>query len=517
MRVWVVILLLLSAAWPAHARSAAGNLPVTLYNRDGNGNLIIPFDVAGNRLDADPDAFFQANGLFWLIGPSQNCGYRYQVSSPFCGVNVYSSPDDMHWTFVGQAFDKNSGSWQSQCNGSSALGGCYQTRVIFNAANNNYVMWFNTGIAPQQESVLIAAAPQGPYVLQTAPTHLQINNPGDIAGFVDTNATGYVIYETLGAGQLYVQQLNATYTDGVAGSFVAPAGFAGDSPYLLGPVSGVYHMLWSAACTNCGGAAVHHATASSPLGTWTQLADIVSDGCGGQFNGADPVSYGGTAFNVYHSVPLGPTNTVASDAFGGDGLYRQQLSFTGSTLNPLVCGNAGTLPIPASPPPPLLPAADQSDESYLPGFSLACDITSSKYYFQQFVPTKTTLSAVALPIAQSTAACAGGCTGANGNLVIKITTIDGSGNPLTVLQTVTVPSAGMTWSPSRQIVTLSPTLTTTPGTTYGIELTGTNTLGCFFTATSAKSPYTAGATKISTNGGTSWSTAAFSLKFATIP
>jgi Glycosyl hydrolases family 43 len=515
----VCLLLLGAAPSPSSAQ-------VTIYNRDGvtagAPGEISSFDIFGNARDYSLSSIIQVGSTFYSYGLGVGCGWRYGIpSTPFCGFNAYSSTDLVNWTKVGAIFDPNSDSWQANCDSSAGgIGGCYVPRVIYNMANNNYVLWDNDSQQPQYYDVLTSSSPAGPFVKQTAPSHLAINTGGDEALFVDTGGTGYLVYETTGAGQIHIDQLNSSYTDSV-GVSIAPSGIAGDSPFLFGPVSGVYHLLWSAPCAICSGAAVHHATASSVFGTWTIQSDISSNACGGQFIGAYPLTIASTPVWLYQTGLRGNTVTTSSDTLGMENIYEQLLTFTGSTLNPVTCQNSVTISgLTPNPPPPLQPTPNQTDETATPGFAFNCDITSSLYRLQEFIPS-TTIAApgVTLPIGQSTAACGSGCTGANGNLTVSLVNTS-SDVPSGVISSVTLTggglAGGMTFAPLRQAITFpSPSQVLNAGTKYGIELSGSNSQGCFAEAYSDSFPYASGLERYSTDSGSTWTTEAnVSLKFS---
>lgn len=508
------------------ARGIGKDVPptVTIFNRDGVSTVptseIALFDVAGDKVDlATLTQITQVGSTFYYYGLASGCGFRINVAGvPYCGVNIYSSPDLINLTFVGTAFDPNSDSWQTNCfatSGPSGLAGCYVPRVIYNAANNNYVMWMNSNYEGNSYDVLTSASPAGPFVKGTPPSHMAITTGGDEALFVDANGTGYVVYETTGAGQIHIDQLNAGFTDS-DGTTIAPAGISGDTPFLFGPVSGVYHLLWSGACALCSGAAIHHATASSVQGTWTIQSDISADACGGQFNGAYPLTINSSPVYLLASGLLGLATTVETDGLGFLPLYFQPLSFTGSTLNSITCQNSVTISgLGPAVYTPTTPTPDQGDEAAAPGFGTWCDVTSSVFRLQEFVPSRSySLQSVALPIGRSSAACGSGCSGPNGALTVSIVSLTGD-VPNATLASAVLTAASISWAPTRTIVTFSSPPALTGGTKYAIKLSGANTVGCYGTAYSYNLPYSAGVERVSSNSGTSWTTDAnASLRFA---
>jgi hypothetical protein len=480
---------------------------ITIYHNDGvsplyTGNVYI-YDTSGDFYQLS-QLLFQHGSTFYSYLNDTNCGWRYFQTNKFCGFIVYTSTDLVNWTNQGLLFDYTAGSWINNCQyPPSPLSGCYVPRVIYNAANNNFVLWINDGAQPNYYDVLTSSSPTGPFTLVTPPTHLPITTGGDEALFVDTDGTGYITHETTGAGQIYIDRLNSTYTDAVAGSYIAVSGASGDTPWLMGPVNGTYHLFWSGVCTACLGAPTHHATASSVLGTWTVQADVSSDSCGYQFTGVYPIQVGASTYYLWANA----------------GPYRELATFTGSTVSPIVCTSSTTIPgLTYNPGPPLMPTANQGDESFVPGFNYACDITNQKFYLQEFVPSQTlTNVGAAVGVSQNFGSCTSGCDGANNDFIVSLVNISGH-TPSGVLSSTSFPTNGLAgpikYNPIRTTVKF-PGVTLTSGVTYGLELSGSNTNGCYGVASSALQPYSAGLARVTTNGGSTWSTLSnTSLRFS---
>ena len=97
------------------------------------------------------------NGYYWWYGSSAN---RYNVvqtydASGHTGVWLYKSTDLLNWQIVGNILPVASG-WSY----------VLEPTVLFNAANNNYVLWAHGYNIPASSSdrgaIATATAPDGP-------------------------------------------------------------------------------------------------------------------------------------------------------------------------------------------------------------------------------------------------------------------------------------------------------------------------------------------------------------------
>src|SRR5882724_4729275 len=157
MRTFIAALLLLIAT-PAWAVT-------TITNFDGSGNQLTRFDINGDGIDAHDGILFDntsRDGLYYFIGTSYACGFIWRSNSgTFCGFKGYSSQDLKNWTPRGQLYDATTGTWQARCVGVSV--GCFRPHVVYNAANNNYVLWINaqgdTSGAPSSYRVFTGPTP----------------------------------------------------------------------------------------------------------------------------------------------------------------------------------------------------------------------------------------------------------------------------------------------------------------------------------------------------------------------
>lgn len=507
--------------------SALGNIPrgtvssppssysVTINNFNANGpgffNSITHFLTDGSAaLDSHDGNIMQIGSTFWLYSTANACGFNWNIAGPFCGFNVYSSTDLINWTFRGQPFDPNTGPWQTLC-GTGGLG-CFEMRGVYNAANNNYVLWFqgpqSTPNFPQNYAVFVCSTPYSGCVQQASPTHLQHASAITQLGImVDTTGIAYAAYNSQSSGPngLFVDQLNSTYTDST-GTGVGPLASGNVEASSMFMSGGYYFVVYGTLCAYCSASPSYYVSASSPLGTYSSPTMISSDSCGGQPAAIFSVTGGPNVANVYK----------VDKWVNGDGnqsianTYYEALSTSGPTLAPMTCSDTMTVQIPTAPgsEPPIPPGTpDQQD--WCDCYYSFNELTSSEWYLQTFIPTATTLSKIIIPLQQYSA---------SGNMTVSIVTVDGSNNPVTTLGTVTINSATLSWASVMTDLTYNLSGLTL-GATYAIEIKGPSggLAGSAF-YDGPTSTYPAGLFRFTTNSGSSWSTVANrALMFATYP
>jgi hypothetical protein len=106
--------------------------------------------------------------------------------------------------------------------------------------------------------------------------------------------------------------------------------------------------------------------------------------------------------------------------------------------------------------------------------------------------------------------------GAEWSLTLSLVTLDGSNNPVWTLASQIISAASLQWSTKWTNVSFNQSVT--PGTPYGIELSGANSVGCYGTSfnQAGSQPYASGVERASINGGGTWSTeAGRSIMFST--
>lgn len=490
--------------------AGSANAQVTISNFDGTSspqyyNQVSRYDVNQNLMDAHDGMMLQVSGTIYEYGTAYGCGFVLGQTSSFCGINVYTSTDINNRSAPTRLFDATTSFWQNRC----GTVGCFRPHVIFNVANNNYVLWFNQAsgaTTPSADSyfVFVCATPTGGCIQQADPVGLSHTAGGDFSLFVDTTGIGYIAYTSTVTRHIYVERLNASYTDST-GTFV-DTGATGEGVMMFAR-SGTYYVGFGALCSYCSSTDTSYVSASAPLGTYGSSTTLNSSSCGGQSRSVDLIA--GTYVYSSDLWNRGWANEALAD------IYYQPLTFTGTAINSFACNNTVTISgLTPNPPAPPSPAPDQTSVGGT--FYSNADITASQWRMQTFVPTKTLLTSIKIPMGQN--CLSGSCTpsGLNAPITVKLTTVDGSLNPLATLAALTLTSAQLTWS--QVLTSLAFNVSLTPGTTYAMVFSGAGTAnsGSLPLYSGATNPYPAGVERFSTNGGSSWTTeGANALMFST--
>ena len=521
----VCLLLLLttvsSIALPRGGAPPPGAAFITVNNFNGLGtsigDQISHYDVSQNRIDAHAGMILQVGSTFYQYGESYGCGFVWQSSSPFCGFKVYSSTDLLNWTDQGFLFDGTTSFWQTRCAGNSGTGdgGCFRGHMIYNAANNDYVFWFNQAAnasspAPDSYFVFVCSSPTGGCVKQTDPSGLAFGTDnGDYAIYVDVGGTAYIAYSH-NLNHIYTQALNANYTDGTGSA--TDTGATGEGVAMFSR-AGTAYVLYGNLCGYCTGVDTSYVSASSFLGTYGAITTLNSNSCGGQERSVDVITANGQITYLYSSDQwTGEYNEARAN------IYYQPLSFTGSAINTFPCATSVTVAglTQQNPTPPVTDqtsvALDRYNDSKL---------TNALWRMQTFVPTQTTLDHVIMPLGQT---CNGSnvCTpaGLGGNLTVLLTTLDGSHNPVTTLASVVLTNSDLSWS--QTAISLPLTVSgLSAGTPYGlvVQVSGTQNGGSVALQDgTAPNTYPSGVERYSTDGGSTWtSETGAALMFSTYP
>lgn len=282
--------------------------------------------VDGKIIDAHDGQIVKFGATYYLYGTAYGCGFRWSdPTSPFCGFNVYSSPDLAQWTGPVQLFDP-SASWQDICMRGSIPGfGCFRPHVVFNQQTQLYVLWVNV---PNGYRVLTSTSPGGPFAIASTP-HLE---GGDLTVFTDTDGSGYVVYSA--SGSIYERPLTSDYLD-VAGTSSDVTGFPQVAPFYGAEApsmfsrNGVYYVVLSVPqCPYCSGTGTGYFAGPTAAGPWSYLGLISDWSCDGQPAAVSPLD----GVYLYQSDQwLQTPNEYAAHQFWGP------LSFDGARIQPLVC------------------------------------------------------------------------------------------------------------------------------------------------------------------------------------
>ncbi|MEV6598595.1 family 43 glycosylhydrolase [Actinoplanes sp. NPDC051346] len=509
-RALVAIVCAVLAATGLTPGAAHADIAVTVVNSDVNGAQVSRFDVDGNALDAHDGSIVQVGDLYYLYGTSYSCGYRYTQNSSFCGYKVYSSPDLVHWTDRGYVVEPG------QC------AYCFRPHVVYNASTSTYVLWADMGLG-NSYGVFTSPSPTGLFTRRANPT-LAIGQSVDMALFVDSDGTGYVIHNTTlvpsgMTADMVVEKLTPNYltTTGEAvrlglGNVEAFAPFKRD---------GVYHVLMSdPTCAYCAGA-TGEVTATSMLGPWSGVwydpngwniyenrpqprnrARIVNaDNCGGQPLAVLPVNRTGGTDYYFVSDRWGAyrdPNQGLANFFLGPLAFDAQ-----GTLQTVQCVNSFTATLPGSTVGAYTVTADQDQHSGFDRFRHHCDIAGNVWRQQTFTPSRTgVLTSASMTTFQRNQPTA--------PLIVDV--VDAATG--TLLHSTAIPAGAVPWTPT--VLAAHPNVAVTAGHTYTIRLRSSTTAGCYGFEYNDFDPYQGGVESYSVNrGGSFTAESSRDLKFTT--
>ena len=168
-------------------------------------------------------------------------------SSASMGVNVYSSPDLLKWTYEGLALAQEQTDTLSEIQR-----GCLMERpkVLYNERTGKYVMWFHLELKGQgykaaRAGVAVSDRPQGPfrYLGSMRPNG---NMSRDMTLFKDTNGDAYLIYSSRNNYDLRIVRLSDDYLTVTAADSMVFSNHR-EAPAVM-KHKGTYYMITSG-CT----------------------------------------------------------------------------------------------------------------------------------------------------------------------------------------------------------------------------------------------------------------------------
>lgn len=494
--------------------SVAAFASVTINNFDGTGTAvqdeITKFDDIGNKLDALDGGIFQCQtgmpnctvGDFYYYGEVHNCGFTFANTSPYCGTNIYRSQsmENYTWHLIGSLIDSTNPSDQNRCKSVvSSNGGCFRPKIMFNATNNDYVLW-QWAPAPTASNgyyAWICTSLDTPNTCTFSKSPLPPVSPGNNgdADFLVDGSNGYIVYSNgTGTRCPYVNALTSDFTD-----------FSGPSTQVTstcgGGIEGLgffrhgtnYIVTGGQLCAYCTSTDTSFWSATTPLGAYTSGGQLNATSCNGQNVGTFIVTISGVTTYLYMSgLPPGSAAGDQNPAFSNSYLYP--MTFTGDVPDAIPCNASITLPLSSIPPPALTPAVDQTDQRSSPGSNNFCNLTNLLWLVQPFIPSFTGDVKVNVISAKGLST--------NGDLVMKLMTLDASNNPVTTLATGTVLGSSLGLTLTSTILDFA--YNGTGNTTYGLVYAPTNTTGCFGYAYAHVGGYSIGS-RFSTDGGSTWS------------
>ena len=238
----------------------------------GSGQAIISAEIElpdsnrGYRVWASDPWIFKdpVSGWWYMYGTNLDTPGVY--STGYLDMNVYRSADLKNWQYRGNFIPVSAG----QLLGSQTF--IQRPAVVYNAANNNYVMWcLGWTPGPTTLNVNVSSSPEGPYTYVVGYSSVNgVSQLGDGTLFKDVDNSAYVIIGNSNT-TLTITKLSADYKSITATyqNYSMSSVFGGpiEAPHMF-LRNGVYYLLYSGVTgwqANLNG----YATSSSPMGTWT--------------------------------------------------------------------------------------------------------------------------------------------------------------------------------------------------------------------------------------------------------
>jgi Chitobiase/beta-hexosaminidase C-terminal domain/Glycosyl hydrolases family 43 len=194
----------------------------------------LPMPIIAGHIMYDPPS-----GLYYWHGASF-AGPGVAVCG-FTGAFCYSSADLRNWTYVSTIIPPGGSTYWTRI------------RVIYNAANNNYVMWSNKGTSSGYQ-VWTAPSPSGPFTVSTSYATLDsFAASGDFDLFLDNDGVSAYMLRSCGSNSVNIgiTKLSANYqnTDGTnhvyfTNNASSPFGQKSEGHAMVN-VGGVYYWMTS--------------------------------------------------------------------------------------------------------------------------------------------------------------------------------------------------------------------------------------------------------------------------------
>jgi len=159
-------------------------------------------------------------------------------------------------------------------------------KVIYNAVQNNYVLWFNwidakAGFTASYYASAISDTPYGPFKILNQNIQMGSSNTGDFDLFVDDDGKAFVIYTShiTDAAITHVMSVELLAPDYLSSMGIQHNsgyfGSAGVEAPALFKRGSTYYAVFGACCCYCAsGSPVTVHTASNPLGPWQTLNNL---------------------------------------------------------------------------------------------------------------------------------------------------------------------------------------------------------------------------------------------------
>ncbi|MEV5721928.1 family 43 glycosylhydrolase [Amycolatopsis mediterranei] len=248
----------------------------------------------------------KVGNTYYLYGTRYACGFQWRnPDSDFCGFGVWSSPDKVHWTDLGNLFDPNGHNswggivrdgenWQQTCVKHTGAG-CFNPRMVQRQSDGVWILWFN---APDDWNRARANAyyalgcngPAGPCGSEAGGAHGSTNKPnmsvcydnGDFS-IVNDGGTAYIVC-TMANQTLNIEQLDQWWVNGVgAGARNVANRDDVESPAIFRSGSVLYMTYSAPNCGYCPGTGASYSYSTTGMfGPWYAGGQISAKSCNGQ-------------------------------------------------------------------------------------------------------------------------------------------------------------------------------------------------------------------------------------------
>lgn len=248
------------------------------------------------------------------------------------GVWMYSAPDLQNncWTLIGQILPN-----------SPSFSGLVRPSMIYNAANNNWVIWarvydiLNANVTAA--GVATCTTVTGPCSWVNSNLNVDNNTPGDMTLFLDTDGNGYVLYHDNVHQNAVISQLNSTFTNTNGNSVNAITGaregFAlikqASTYFLISAGLGGYNSQG-----HTFGISYATSTAANPLSGWSGTSSIW---------GGLGIPGANTPYNGQASWGIQPNGKTQSIIIGADWWFHNDLASSSQVWIPVTFPTSTTM------------------------------------------------------------------------------------------------------------------------------------------------------------------------------
>lgn len=262
-----VVLFLLSASIYLLGASPADASGTTVTFQPGTALT----DDGGNSLQAHGSDVTKFGNTWYWYGSAPRQTNNTLPFAAFGGINVYSSTNLSDWHYEGMAVSPTaSGTLSNKLV-------AYNPRVLYNAANNDYVMILSEccgdGTNGQLETghlvFMTSSSPAGPFafVSDAWPADISVY---DMGSFQDDDGTAYVVYSDGNQG-ISIDRLSSNYLSVAQRVAHFSSGSCEEAPAVA--KSGGTYFLTDSYCTGWAANQGHYRSAPSMSGPWHSQPD----------------------------------------------------------------------------------------------------------------------------------------------------------------------------------------------------------------------------------------------------